>query len=263
MKRLGIFLTVFVYDNVKGSLMRLNQYIASCGVCSRREADKLIQAGRVIVNGSEAAPGLQVEAADTVLVDGREIKPAKSSVVLAYYKPVGVTCTEKDEHADKTVIEDLGYDRRVTYAGRLDKDSEGLLLMTDDGKLIEAMMKGSKHHEKEYEVTVDKPLNGDFLNRMSQGVYLKELDRTTRGCKVNRTGKCSFNIILTQGLNRQIRRMCKALGYEVKKLKRIRVMTVRLKDYNLSPGKYVELSDTEKAKLYAAAGLKPSKGSKK
>ncbi|WP_197027039.1 pseudouridine synthase [Butyrivibrio sp. MC2021] len=236
--------------------MRLNQYIASCGVCSRREADKLIQAGRVTVNGSEAVPGVQISDKDTVTVDGKEIKPSKTSVVLAYYKPVGVTCTEKDQHADKTVIEDLGYGRRVTYAGRLDKDSEGLLLMTDDGKLIEAMMKGSKKHEKEYEVTVDKAVNGDFLNKMSQGVYLKELDRTTRGCKVKRTGKCSFNIILTQGLNRQIRRMCKALGYEVKKLKRIRVMTVRLEDYKLSPGKYTELSEEEKSKLYSAAGLK-------
>ena len=237
--------------------MRLNQYIAACGICSRREADKLIQSGRVSFNGEAAANGVQVSEKDEVKLDGKSIKPATTNVVLAYYKPVGVTCTEKDEHADKTVIEDLGYKKRVTYAGRLDKDSEGLLLMTDDGKLIEAMMRGSKRHEKEYEVTVDKPLNGDFFNKMSQGVYLKELDQTTRGCKVNRTGKCSFNIILTQGLNRQIRRMCKALGYEVKKLKRIRVMTVKLEDYKLSPGKYVELSEEEKSKLYIAAGLGP------
>jgi 23S rRNA pseudouridine2604 synthase len=236
--------------------MRLNQYIAACGICSRREADKLIAVGRVTVNGQEPSPGLQVTDKDVVTVDGKKIEQAKSTVVLAYYKPVGVTCTEKDEHADKTVIEDLGYNRRVTYAGRLDKDSEGLLLMTDDGKLIDAMMKGARRHEKEYEVTVDKPLNGDFLKKMSSGVYLKELDQTTRGCKVNRTGKCSFNIILTQGLNRQIRRMCKTLGYEVKKLKRIRVMTVKLEDYKLTPGKYVELSESEKKKLYFAAGLK-------
>ncbi|MDC7295274.1 MULTISPECIES: pseudouridine synthase [unclassified Butyrivibrio] len=236
--------------------MRLNQYIASCGVCSRREADKLIDAGRVTVNGNNAQPGIQVTDKDVVTVDGRKIEPSKSSVVIAYYKPVGVTCTEKDEHAERTVIEDLSYNKRVTYAGRLDKDSEGLLLMTDDGKLIDAMMKGAKRHEKEYEVTVDKPLNGDFLKKMSSGVYLKELDQTTRGCKVNRTGKCSFNIILTQGLNRQIRRMCKTLGYEVKKLKRIRVMTIKLEDYKLAPGKYVELSEADKKKLYLAAGLR-------
>ena len=236
--------------------MRLNQFIASCGVCSRREADKLIMEKRVTVNGNVAEFGLQVEDGDTVTVDGKEISQSKESVVLAYYKPVGVTCTEKDEHAKKTVIEDLGYKKkRVTYAGRLDKDSEGLLIMTDDGRLIEAMMRGSKKHEKEYEVTVDKPVNGDFLKKMSGGVYLEELDRTTRGCRVTRTGKCSFNIILTQGLNRQIRRMCRALGYEVKKLKRIRVMTVKLSDYDLKPGGYVELSQDEIKKLYRKCGL--------
>jgi 23S rRNA pseudouridine2604 synthase len=235
--------------------MRLNQYIASCGVCSRREADKLIQEKRVTVNGKPAEFGVQVEQGDRVAVDGKDIAPSEKHVVLAYYKPVGVTSTEKDEHAQRTVIEDLGYKKRVTYAGRLDKDSEGLLIMTDDGKLIEAMMKGSRKHEKEYEVTVDKPINGDFLNKMSQGVYLKELDRTTRGCKVTRTGKCSFNIILTQGLNRQIRRMCSTLGFEVTKLKRIRVMTVKLSDYELKPGKYVELSEDEIKKLYRACGL--------
>lgn len=236
--------------------MRLNQYIASCGICSRRDADKLIQSGKVLVDGEIPSPGMQVDGSQKVVVNGKEISKNTETVVLAYYKPVGVTCTERDSHADRTVIEDVHYPVRVTYAGRLDKDSEGLLLLSNDGKLIEAMMKGSKRHEKEYEVTVDKEISGDFLKKMSNGVYLRELDRTTRGCQIKRTGKRSFNIILTQGLNRQIRRMCSALGFEVVKLKRVRVMTVKLKDYDLKPSSYAELSEVEKNKLYEACGLK-------
>ncbi|WP_026487757.1 pseudouridine synthase [Butyrivibrio sp. XBB1001] len=235
--------------------MRLNQYIASCGVCSRREADKLIAAGRVLVNGVIPSPGMQVSPEDEVQVDKKVISKVESRIVLAYYKPVGVVCTEKDAHAERTVISEIKYHTRVTYAGRLDKDSEGLLLLSNDGKLIEAMMKSANKHEKEYEVEVDREINGDFLNRMANGVYLEELDRTTRGCKIQKTGKRSFKIILTQGLNRQIRRMCQALGYEVVSLKRIRVMTVRLSDYNLKSGQYVELPKAEIDKLYRECRL--------
>lgn len=238
-----------------GIFMRLNKYIASCGVCSRREADKLIDEGRVTINGEKAVFGIDVTDTDTVFVDGKKIEPLDEKIVIAYYKPVGVTCTEKDKYAEKTVIEDLGFDKRVTYAGRLDKDSEGLLLMSNDGELINSMMKGSMKHEKEYEVTVDMDVTGDFLKAMSSGMYLKELDRRTRPCEVKKTGKRSFNIILTQGLNRQIRRMCAALGANVVKLKRIRVMNVKLKDYDLTPGKYVVLSDQVVKKLYKDAGI--------
>ena len=236
--------------------MRLNRYIAACGVCSRRAADKLIEEKRITVNGVLASFGTEVNDGDKVFFDGNEISLSKESIVLAYYKPVGVVCTEKDKHAAETVIDNLGFSERVTYAGRLDKDSEGLLIMSNDGKLIEAMMKSSNKHEKEYEVVVDKDLNGEILNKLANGVYLPELDRTTRGCKVKRTGTRSFNIILTQGLNRQIRRMCKEVGLKVVTLKRIRVMNVRLKDYNLKPGKYVELSAKVKSALYEACGLK-------
>lgn len=236
--------------------MRLNRYIAACGVCSRRAADKLIEEKRITVNGVLASFGTEVNDGDKVFFDGNEISLSKESIVLAYYKPVGVVCTEKDKHAAETVIDNLGFSERVTYAGRLDKDSEGLLIMSNDGKLIEAMMKSANKHEKEYEVVVDKDLNGEILNKLANGVYLPELDRTTRGCKVKRTGTRSFNIILTQGLNRQIRRMCKEVGLKVVTLKRIRVMNVRLKDYNLKPGKYVELSVKEKSALYEACGLK-------
>jgi 23S rRNA pseudouridine2604 synthase len=236
--------------------MRLNQYIAACGLCSRREADKLVTAGRVKVNGTVAQPGVQVEETDEVCVDGKKISLVKDDVVLAYYKPVGVVCTEKDSHAERTVSSEIKYPIRVTYAGRLDKDSEGLLILSNDGNLINAMMKAANKHEKEYEVEVDKEINGDFLNKMANGVYLEELDKTTRGCKVTRTGKKSFRIILTQGLNRQIRRMCQALGFNVVKLKRVRVMTVKLSDYELKPGKFVELDKNAKDALYRAAGLK-------
>lgn len=235
--------------------MRLNHYISSCGVCSRREADKLISTGRVKVNGNVPSPGLSVDDGDIVTVDGKEIQLQNKKIVLAYYKPVGVVCTQKDEHALRTLSSEIKYSVRVTYAGRLDKDSEGLLLLTNDGDLINAMMKGSNRHEKEYEVVVDKKITGDFLNKMAGGVYLKDLDKTTRGCKITKTGSSSFKIILTQGLNRQIRRMCDTLGFKVLSLKRIRVMTVKLSDYNLKPGKFVELSKDEMDKLYKAAGL--------
>lgn len=236
--------------------MRLNKYIASCGICSRREADKLIEDNRITIGGVVATCGAQVNEGDVVCLDGKEIHLQNDRIVLAYYKPVGVVCTESDVHAKKTVIEDLGYKERVTYAGRLDKDSEGLLIMSNDGDLINSMMRAANKHEKEYEVTVDKPVTGDFINDMSGGVFLRELGVRTRKCKVSKTGKKSFDIILTQGLNRQIRRMCEELGYEVVTLKRIRVMSVKLSDYNLKPGEYAQLSDEAKKQLYSEAGVK-------
>ncbi len=239
-------------DNRK---MRLNKYIASSGICSRREADKLIASGRITVNGEAPVMGLEVSEADRVCLDGKEISPKKDHVYLAYYKPVGVVCTERDVHAKRTVIEDLGLHERVTYAGRLDKDSEGLLIMTDDGDLIQAMMKGSKGHEKEYTVTVDRDIDGEFIKKMSGGLYLKELNRTTRPCTVKQTGNRSFDIVLTQGLNRQIRRMCGCLGYNVTTLKRIRVMSVKLSDFDLKPGKFAYLSQDQINTLLEKTGL--------
>jgi 23S rRNA pseudouridine2604 synthase len=233
--------------------MRLNKYIASCGVCSRREADKLIEAGKVTVDGELAAPGVQVLDSSVVMVDGKAVTPNIEKTVLAYYKETGVTCTEKDEHAEKTITEALDYPKRLTYAGRLDKDSEGLIIMTDDGDLIQAMMKGSNMHEKEYVVTVDKKITPRFIKEMSGGVYLEELDRTTRKCVVTMNNDYSFNIVLTQGLNRQIRRMCEALGYNVISLKRIRVMNIELGD--LQPGRYREIQGTELQKLYSMCNM--------
>ena len=164
--------------------VRINKYIANAGVCSRRDADKLIDTGKVTVNGKMAVQGMTVTSQDTVCVNGKVIKAKDDKVVLAFYKPIGITCTERDKFAEKTILEYVKYPVRVTYAGRLDKDSEGLILLTNDGNLIQALMKGSHHHEKEYVVKVDKEITKDFLEKMTAGVYLPELDRTTRPCVV-------------------------------------------------------------------------------
>lgn len=234
--------------------MRLNKYLAHCGICSRREADRLIEQGKVMVNGRPAVPGLTVGDADEVTVSGKTVQNSKKTVVLAYNKPVGVTCTEKDPHADKKITDMIKYPVRVTYAGRLDKDSEGLLLLTNDGDLIQAMMRGSSHQEKEYVVRVDREISESFLNKMTHGIYLEELDVTTKPCKAEQISKYTFSIILTQGLNRQVRRMCSACGYQVKSLRRVRVMHIELGD--LKPGEYVELSDADVERLYRNSGIR-------
>ncbi len=235
--------------------MRLNKYISSCGICSRREADKLIASGRITVNGLSPMAGDDVSETDVVCLDGKSISPVEKLTYLAYYKPVGTVCTKDDPHAKRTIFDDIGKTGSLTYAGRLDKDSEGLLIITDDGKLIDAMMRGKNAHEKEYVVSVDRKVTQDFLTKMSRGVYLQELDKTTRPCKIWATGDHSFKIVLTQGLNRQIRRMCSELGMEVLKLKRIRIMSIKLDDLGLKPGEFVSLSDEEVKKLYQETGI--------
>ena len=232
--------------------IRLNKYLAQCGVCSRREADKLIEQGRVLVNGNVAQTGQQVSAADEIKVNSKLLQGRAEKKVLAFYKPIGVTCTEKDPHAEKIITDMIHYPIRVTYAGRLDKDSEGLLLLTNDGDLIDAMMRGANRHEKEYIVKVDKEITPDFLSKMAKGIYLKDLDVTTRECEIEKIGKFTFRIILTQGVNRQIRRMCQNCGFQVKNLKRIRVMNVLLG--NLKPGEYREVTENELKQLYSACG---------
>ena len=233
--------------------MRLNKYLAHCGVCSRRDADRLIEQGKVQVNGQDAVQGQIVAAEDRITVAGKQVQVKKRTVVLAFYKPSGVTCTERDAHAEKIVSDMIHYPIRLTYAGRLDKDSEGLLLLTNDGDLIQGMMRGANRHEKEYVVKVDKEVTHDFLTKMSGGIYLKDLKEKTRECVLEKTGKYSFSIILTQGLNRQIRRMCEACGYRVKNLKRVRVMNVTLGE--LKPGEYYELSEEEVRRLYQDCGI--------
>lgn len=234
--------------------IRINKYLAQCGICSRRDADLLIQSGRVVINGVAAQNGDRITEEDEVLVDGKRVDgrccfEQSNTVVLAYYKPVGVVCTERDEHAKKKVTEEINYAVRVTYAGRLDKDSEGLLLLTNDGDLINHMMRGSNLHEKEYIVKLDRRIKEDDLYKLRNGIYLKELKQTTRPCKVEKIGPYTIKIVLTQGLNRQIRRMCETLHYQVKSLKRIRVMSVKLG--NLKPGEYRELSQEEIEALWS------------
>ena len=227
---------------------RLNKYLAECGVCSRREADTLIEQGRVTVNGKPATPGLRVNAGDTVVCNGKTLGNKNEKVVLAYYKPLGVTCTEKDKFADKTLKDAFDYPIRVTYAGRLDKETEGLLLMTNDGDLINRLMRGTEHHEKEYIVKVTKELATDFREKMEAGVFLSELNRKTKPCKVEVLGKYTFRIILTQGLNRQIRRMCQELGYKVNALQRIRVANITVG--KLRPGTFRRITGDELQELY-------------
>lgn len=235
-------------------MMRINKYLAECGVCSRREADKYIEQGKVKVNQRVAVSGMQVSEQDVVEVSGKVIEPKNRKIVLAYYKPIGVTCTEKDAHADKTIIQALNYPVRLTYAGRLDKDSEGLIIMTNDGDLIQKMMKGANGHEKEYTVKVNKEITEEFLEDMAKGVYLRELEQTTRPCKMEKIGKYTFRIILTQGLNRQIRRMCQEFGYKVTSLRRDRVVNIELK--GLRSGQFRELQGEELAQLYKLCGMK-------
>lgn len=232
---------------------RLNKFLAHSGICSRRDADRLIEQGKVQVNGKTAIPGQVVTKEDQVTVSGKPVRTRKRTVVLAFYKPLGITCTEKDPHAEKMITDVIHYPVRITYAGRLDKDSEGLLLLTNDGDLIQGMMRGANRHEKEYVVKVDKEITHDFLSKMSEGIYLKDLDVKTRECVLEKVGKFTFKIILTQGINRQIRRMCAACGYQVKSLKRVRVMHITLG--NLKPGEYFELSESDVQRLYRDCGI--------
>lgn len=239
-------------ENRDKQRMRLNQYIASCGICSRREADRLIEAGRISVDGAAASPGMRVTDAQTITLDGKQLGGSRSKVVVAYYKPVGVTCTARDPHAGRTLAEAFSFPVRLTYAGRLDRDSEGLLLMTNDGDLIDAVMRGSNGHEKEYIVRTRSRIGDADLEHFRKGVRLKDLGVTTRPCKVERLGDYTFRITLTQGLNRQIRRMCKAVGNEVRRLKRVRILNVELKD--MKPGEQRILKGEELRELYQLAG---------
>lgn len=225
--------------------IRLNKYLSEAGVCSRREADTLIAAGKVTVDGQIATMGMKVTPNQDIRVGKKQVGGKKDMVLLAVNKPVGIVCTEekKEKH---NIIRFLDYPTRITYIGRLDKDSEGLLLMTNNGDIINKMMRAGNMHEKEYVVTVNKPITPDFIEKMAGGVPI--LDTVTRKCEVEAIGKYTFRIILTQGLNRQIRRMCEYLGYKVTKLKRIRVMNISLG--NLKPGEYREVTETEIKELY-------------
>lgn len=229
----------------KSEPVRLNKYLSEAGVCSRREADRLIETGRVTVDGQRAQTGMRIVPGQVVKVGNKVVSKQDEMIVLAVNKPRGIVCTEERRERD-SIVRFLNYPVRVTYIGRLDKDSHGLLLMTNNGDIINKMMRAANKHEKEYKVTVDKEITEDFLKKMASGVPI--LDTVTRPCTVKKIGKYTFSIILTQGLNRQIRRMCEALGYEVKDLLRVRVMNITLE--GLKDGQYRKLTDQELNELY-------------
>lgn len=221
--------------------IRLNKMLSEAGVCSRREADRLIEAGKVLVDGKKAVTGQKVLSGQSVVCDGKAVGEKDAPVLLMVNKPRGVVCTTSDKDRAVNIVEFLKYPVRIYPVGRLDKDSEGLILMTNQGDIVNRIMKARNGHEKEYVVTVDKKLTDEFLKNMSQGVEI--LDTVTRPCKVEQTGEKEFRIILTQGLNRQIRRMCEELGYQVKTLKRIRIMNLKLG--NLRTGAYRSVTPEE------------------
>lgn len=228
-------------------LKRINKYLSEAGYCSRREADKLIDAGRVTINGIVPEMGTKITSSDEVHVDGQLIKNTKDTFVyLAFNKPVGIVCTTDTRVEKDNIIDFINYPKRIFPIGRLDKPSEGLILLTDDGDIVNKILRASNNHEKEYVVTVDKPISQTFITRMSGGIYLEDLKKTTKKCEVEKLGKYSFKIVLTQGLNRQIRRMCDYLNYDVQTLKRTRIMNIVL---DTPVGQYRELTQNEFTQL--------------
>jgi len=224
--------------------MRLNKYISETGVCSRREADKWIEAGRVTLNGQPATLGTQVAAGDEVRIDGDSIGVKKKQVYIALNKPVGIICTT-EAHIEDNIIDHVGFPERIFPVGRLDRDSEGLILLTNNGDIVNEILRSENNHEKEYLVTVDRPITDLSLRMLAGGV--KIMGELTKPSKVARVNAQSFRIILTQGLNRQIRRMCSALGYKAQRLQRVRIMNIHLG--NLRPGQWRHLSSAELAGL--------------
>ena len=239
--------------------MRLNKFLASIGVCSRREADKAIEAGRVMINGQVVELGATVGDEDLVSFDGRYIGMGKDvekikPIIIAFNKPEGLICTTSDNDGAMNVVDYIGMKERIYPVGRLDKDSSGLLLLTNQGSLTNSLLRAANYHEKEYIVKVNKDIDDAFINKMANGIYLYELKTKTRKCKVKKLNKNTFSIVLTQGLNRQIRRMCLACGMKVQKLNRVRIVNIKLD--GLAIGDYRNLSDEEVKKLYKELGIR-------
>jgi 23S rRNA pseudouridine2604 synthase len=230
--------------------MRLNKYISETGICSRRAADVWIEAGRVTVNGAVATLGTKVGEGDHVCVDGREVGAAKQHEYIAFNKPIGITCTT-ERHVQGNIVDFIGHRERIFPIGRLDKDSEGLILLTNNGDIVNEILRAENDHEKEYVVTVDRPVTRIFLDGMASGVRI--LGTVTKPCRIKRIAPATFKIILTQGLNRQIRRMCSFFGYKVVRLQRIRIINVTLD--GLEVGQWRELTKSELQGLLPARDL--------
>lgn len=223
---------------------RINKYLSEIGYCSRREADKLIEAGRVLVNGKKAEMGVKISSQDKVTVNGEMLnRPKNKKVYLAFNKPKGIVCTTDTQVEKDNIIDFINYPKRIFPIGRLDKPSEGLIFLTNDGDIVNKILRAQNNHEKEYIVTVNKPITQAFLHKMSNGVPI--LDTVTKKCFVKQTHKNQFRIILTQGLNRQIRRMCEYFDYRVTDLKRVRIMNVKL-DTKVGKWRYLKPEEMEK-----------------
>ena len=220
--------------------IRINKYLSEAGVCSRREADRALEAGQIRIGDRVAALGDRVTSGDVVYYRGKPVKKETERILIAFHKPRGVVCTTSKKEG-VNIVDYIGYPKRIYPVGRLDKDSTGLILLTNDGDIVNKMMRAGNRHEKEYVVTLDREITNDFIMQMSNGVPI--LDTVTRPCKVRQSGAREFHIILTHGLNRQIRRMCEALGYHVQTLKRLRIMNIRLGD--LKEGTYRDVTQTE------------------
>ncbi len=226
--------------------MRINRYLSDAGVCSRRAADRAIAEGRVTIDGKKADLGDRVTPGSKVCFCGKPVCPETEEILLAFHKPAGIVCTADPREPDN-IIDYIGYPKRIYPIGRLDKRSEGLILLTNRGDLVNRIARAGNCHEKEYDVTVDRDLSDAFLDAMRRGIYLEALNVTTRPCRVRQTGRRTFTIVLTQGLNRQIRRMCEAYGYRVRRLIRTRVLNIRLG--NLPAGAYRKLTPAEEQEL--------------
>lgn len=229
--------------------MRINKYLSAQGVCSRREADRLLEAGRITVDGVTAMCGQQVDDNSVICIDGSRISDEKpQDVLMAFNKPRGIVCTTTDNQGKNNIVDYIGYDKRIYPVGRLDKDSDGLILLTNNGEITDKILRSVNGHEKEYVVKVNKKITDTFLKSMADGVYLKELDVTTKPCSISRINNYTFRIILTQGLNRQIRRMCQESGYKVESLTRVRIMNIELG--GLKIGEYRIIEGKKKTMLY-------------
>lgn len=224
--------------------IRLNKYLSDAGVCSRRQADRWVEEGKITINGNMAVMGQRVLRGDKVAVNGKPIKKEEDKVLLAYNKPRGIVCTTSKVEKNN-IVDYINYDKRIYPVGRLDKDSSGLILLTNQGELVDKILRGSNYHEKEYIVTLNKKITPEFLRAMGSGVPI--LDTVTRPCELEQIGPRTFRIILTQGLNRQIRRMCEYFDYKVVELKRVRIMNIRLG--KLKEGTYRKIAGKELEEL--------------
>lgn len=246
--------------------IRLNKFLSGAGICSRREADRLIGEGKVTVDGKRAEAGQRVNKGQTVVCDGKTIKVGADGadrkperVLLAVHKPRGVVCTTSDKDRAPNIVDMVDFPVRIYPAGRLDKDSEGLILMTNQGDLVNRIMKSANGHEKEYQVWIDRPVTPEMIQKLKKGVFLPDLEETTRPCFAEKTGEKTFRIVLTQGLNRQIRRMCEQVGCHVKRLRRVRIMNIELGE--LKAGEVRSVSKREYAELMRQLeGKEPGRG---